>query len=328
MAKGRKGKKAARNIQSAPNQKLRVNNRGKDVSPGVHIAECSAHYAMAVSDPFTAWNDNIPPVCVPDNVVLPTVKQRFFARGAGATGTTGFGYVTLSPYPPCSDTNSVISTTATSVMTATTTLSAVTNYQYSHFASPFTESQLGAAALQYRIVAAAIRVRYSGTKLNEGGNVFAFRNPTNQNSNGSYSYNSIAQQPTAKYFTNNSEWVSLSWRPATSTDYSFSYSTTPSYCLTIAIQSAAVAMPFEYETVIFVEWLGASSGVPTVSHSDPVGFGAIQEVLTTAPESHSGTRKHINIIKSVGDAIAKTASFVYKNRQVLSSAAKSVAALF
>lgn len=252
------------------------------------ISHCTKVFAYAQRNPFDAHKYNVSEVCMPDAVVLPTEKVKLITRGNGATGTTGYGFVVGNPYRPVNDQSSVQCTTSSSVFTNATTLGAATNLSSVSFTeSNFANADLAAGAVEYRTCAFGIRVRYTGTHDEMGGTVIAYRSPSNTNENG-HTFDEIASNKDAQRYPFGREWVSVVYKVATPTDTDFAASVQSVQPMVLLIHSAIAGATFEFESVIFVEYVGSNVNRATASHSDPVGYSAVQAVTTRMPDSFMG----------------------------------------
>jgi len=112
-----------------------------------------------------------------------------FARGSGAIGTQGVGFVAVSP---CLANDKATAFATDSGFTSATIkpLNGVvgnltTGVAESFSNSPYTADQLAdipgiAPGVNGRVVAVSLRIRYTGTELNRSGNVYAYSDPARQ----------------------------------------------------------------------------------------------------------------------------------------------------
>jgi len=244
----------------------------------VNLSECGALYAVAIGDAFSGAAKQ-GQLCVPDSTVVPSVKRKMFARGTFSTGTTGVGGAWFSPYVPTSDGAQITGTSATSVCTTASTRQTATNTVVTSYRSTFTNADISADGLQWRLVAAGLRIRYRGTELNRGGTITVYRQPDNTTAD-TTTIAFIRIEPTSVLTPVKNQWVSVNWKPVKATDYTFSVSTTGSHCMALIVEGADLnPQTYEFEVIGHFETIGRSSdAIPTMSHSDPVAFGNVLEV--------------------------------------------------
>lgn len=133
----------------------------------IELPDCSQHYIKALYNPF----DVDAGVCIPcDLFPLPSQKCKASIRGTFNLSTTGFGFIAMAP-SVANDKYSVWYTTTTSVGGASTAINAFTNTVTLPAARlPYTEAQiLTNKQVSARVVAAGVRVRYSGKEQDRSG---------------------------------------------------------------------------------------------------------------------------------------------------------------
>lgn len=260
------------------------------------VADCTAKFALAQRNPFVAYYSNISEVCMPDSVVLPTEKGRLITKGSGATGTTGYGFVIGNPYCVTNDGAPMAATSGASIMAAATVINTVAANVSSYNESAYTNADLGANNVEYRICGYGLRVRYTGTQDTMGGTVYAYRSPSNTDIGGE-TFNSISPLPETQRYPLSRDWVTIVWKLASPTDMDFATSTGGVYTMGLLIQSPNAAQTFDYEAVVFYELVGQNVPQKTKSDSDPTGFGAVQAVGTATQDSFKGSGPSMGHLK-------------------------------
>lgn len=287
------------------------------VTTVVETAACTESFGYAQRNPFQAFLDKNSEVCMPDSIVLPTGKRRLLLKGSGSTGTTGVGFLIGIPYNPSNDTQSAIVSTAASVGGTATAFSAFTNTITPVFAnSSYAAADFSAGNVEFRTAAYGIRLRFKGTNLNEGGSVYAYRSPSNTDI-WTLKPDDLIPLSTTKSYDFTKEWVTLRWKIATPNDTDFASTTSTSGVMVLVVVSATGSpQPFEYQAVTFHELVGGNVNTLTESHSDPVGFGAVQAVGARGSDSFNGKGPSKGaVVSEIGGTIQKSTSHV---KQVVS----------
>jgi hypothetical protein len=281
------------------------NKKGKGKAPGnqkktqrnkpprtmFHLSECSERYLKALTAPFDFLSSD---VCVPDLYDTPSQKVRTRQRGILQTGTAGIGFVEMDVfYAAIKDVGSIMRSDATFTGDSFADPSDVGTQESLNTQALYNLAQLGPgeSQIQFRVVAAGLRVRYNGTELNKAGNSIPFSHPTNQPIKGisaadALSYNEIEQYAVTR------AWKQVTWVPTKASHYEYQSSnanfslTLGSNGNTIGIMVSGPAANFwDWEAVLYVEYTGAVANV-TPSHSDISGMSAIRGFV-----EHNGSRK-------------------------------------
>jgi hypothetical protein len=148
-----------------------------------------------------------------------------------------------------------------------------------------------------RIVASAVRVRYTGTELKRGGKIILWANnsPVFGTSASAYfpSVEELKSLPDCRIFPVTRAWRTIAWNPSdpencaylpcdstssTGRDVSYGQNQTLFGCFT-----GEAGNEFEFERISYYEMVPVGPGreVPNVtkSHSDPVGLGIVKDFL-------------------------------------------------
>jgi hypothetical protein len=166
--------------------------------------------------------------------------------------------------------------------------------------SDYSPTMIGAGSnqAQFRVVGAGLRVRYTGTELNRGGQYYCLTEPTHDNLNGLSIQNLVSFDECKKLNVSNRDWVTVLFHPTKQTaspdvgefdanidDLEFSYdanagtniTTAGNNYMAIVVQapSAALSASFDYEAYAVLEYTGQIVRGTTPSHVDPTGFAAV-----------------------------------------------------
>jgi hypothetical protein len=148
--------------------------------------------------------------------------------------------------------------------------------------SQFNSSDLGTstASIQYRIVAAGLRIRYAGTELNRGGIVAGVQMPDHGSIIGATMV-SVQSMDEHQTFRPGNGWITLTYQPSNANEVEFvnSISTVftgnSSYSMAFVITDPGVSIGFEFEGAIVVEYTGSPARGKSSSPGDEQGFSAV-----------------------------------------------------
>lgn len=266
------------------------------------VPPCVEHYLEASINPF----DAAPGACLPcDLLPLPSQKLKSFARGTFASGTTGFGFIHMCP-AMASNQPIVNYTTAASVGTAATEMSAYTNMQTASTGAscPYVMADFSAtgAGLRARAVSYGLRVRCTSSAMQRGGSYVCAEDEQHVTfPNGASSYTAVKSNALAKthgipLLVDPDQWdvACCSSGPAIASELEYGdylgdpvtvgYSRSP---LVIFVSTASPGMTFDFEAVIHYEVQGDKvSSLKTKSHASPNGFAASVEAMKGSLVTH------------------------------------------
>lgn len=294
-------------------RKPRVERQGKTE---VVISNCAASYARCVANPFTG-----PLACVPRAPSIMSRSLRVWVKSEFRTGTGGIGYVSMDVENMVAyDLLSVFHTTSTSTSSTINTFPLGTNDVGLSSNSEFPQAQYAntASGSTWRMVAAALRIRYIGTELNRGGTIIAFQDPSNTTVAGRGVGSLLSEESSVK-FPVNREWITVNWRPVLAIDYDFQYAdgfavTEAPLCFMVESPDPAVPMVFEFEASAVFEINGRTVRGMKGTETDTVGFDAVHQMsqnsLELKPSAVPATVKEKNSIEKVAEYIHKGTSHV------------------
>jgi len=229
---------------------------------------CGLEYATSLVNPF---DFSLNP-CIPRMPSVPSRKLCTYASGLGNTsGTTSYGGVTAYMTAANDTTGVAVTETAFtgSYLPAWNSTGALSKTQN----SPYASADFSATGVQVRLVSAGLKVRFVGTKLNQGGICFPFLEPDLGDVTG-YTANDIALFD--QYFQGidfNNDWVSITYTPRHPADFDFAAADKPLTgqhpCMGILILSATPNQPFEYVWTAHWEVIGRNARGKTLSHTYP-----------------------------------------------------------
>lgn len=339
----RKASKATRPRKSRPKKKKTSPRLQKQLQ----LPECTRNYAKALADPFSLSQE----VCIPDTHSVPSRKAKFVIRGTGATQANNLGWVFANPFHVANNsleflagvdtafTGTIAASDGTGVGTAIimyrnqTTPNgvqdtplvrapyAITDYDTGPEGNP-QSTTIGAQA---RVVGAGLRVRYTGTRLNEGGTILIAKRQDGESFD-NFTFTSISSIMNTQVRPLGSSWHQVSYTPVQPEDYDYCRNgvfgsdeaiTTINQAAVLkatrhhmgfVLKSAAASQPFEWEYVVHVEFLGKIIDNVTRSHSDIVGLSAIRNAMMSQPpdQPQSGPSFFNRLMTSVGNEIVSS----------------------
>lgn len=295
-----KSKKKVANANRKPKRQRRVRQRvATREAMAINLAPCSVRYAQSVLDPFNYVANELP--CIPDSSDAPTFKGSMIAQGTFATGTTGFGYVTVAPYATSlNNVASILHTTsgyAGSTLTGTYNATGVSTSFMSR--APFSTVGFPIG----RLVALGLRIRYIDTELARGGRVgvasASDASNTDDTLNG-LSSDELFSRPNSISKPVDRRWHQVTYRPRAidnefykcGVDRGFSASGSAANAQLAIFIEGQPAAKFEYAVVAYWEYKPSGiNSVPatTKSHVDPVGYAVVRDFLSQVQDSEVGT---------------------------------------
>lgn len=260
--------------------KQRVNTRGRAVArpaPRAPKRSTLSPYAQALLNPFTA-----PAVGVPTFPMIPSQKNRIFARGQGFCGSDGAGFILVRASAANDVRTAVVSVTPSHLYTVlTATLDA--NHVAVLNNSPFIDSQIATDDVNFRLVALGVRIRYAGSELNRGGSITIVQDPDHNSLDGQTPAQ-LLQYSEATRVPFTQEWTYLTYAPVRRSEFEFGDSSVPiHYCMAMWINAAVAGSPFEYEIYQIGEYNG--SMVRGKTHTAAMSTDSFQATITHLRDS-------------------------------------------
>jgi len=274
-------------------------NRKGELLPTV-LSDCVVRWIYGLLNPFGPRDG-----CLPMPPCLDSTSLSAFARGSASIGTMGNGFVSVNP--------------AQMVMTPTGLIRAPVRFSIPTYASTYAAASYGtlgvdaafsntvipAAAIvaldgaasggiNYRIWACGLRIRYTGTTLNQSGIVVGWRSP----SNNSFTFVTEAQllsHDTVDICDVGRRWHNILWYPVNPSDYAYSADATPladnAGGPLLLYFTGVPGQTFEYETFCHAELIGPGARGKQRRMGDPIGGVAALDVIATAA-------KHVSKVSS------------------------------
>jgi len=294
------------NARRRPRRKA-TKARAQKSSGEVNISRCGRDYAYALVSPFRAYEQGIAQVCVPDSIVVPTAKKVYRLRGTMmvANSAAKLGFVSLAPFAPTNaNTGAHVSwSSAGTDLTMTKELGVAVQIYNTPFPNcAYTAANYTDGYVATRTVAAAVRVRYAGTNLNRGGRMASLANPSGETLM-DLTPGDIFGHPASRSHPVTGNWTTVTWAPRRAKDGSFIDAIDATEPIGIVVEAATSGELFEWEAILFTEEVGSLAGAGSMSHSDPIAYGAAQTLANTAMNSRKDAW-------SVGQVVDRLANYV------------------
>lgn len=228
-------------------------------------------------------------------------------RGTLTTGSS-MGFITINPLALSNaGLSSVFLSTASTFAGVVVPIAgaAPTGTAYLSSNSPFNGGTTGAMP-RVRVVAAGVRVRYSGTELNRGGNAIPWRarNIAGTNCTG-WGFGDFAASNQSQVKPCTRKWIGTVFTPVTAGDRNYFVtgqnngidvsSVSSSRVMAILITAPGTPVTYEYDIVAYFEAISSGDGsndfsVPNLSSSDSDvdGYSFIRDAYAKLADSEIG----------------------------------------
>ncbi len=148
----------------------------------VSLSKCALKLALAYADP---WHPKARGVCIPDGQRPSTFKQPATQRITAFIGSSGLGFIALTPSlsndaPNCYYTLSTFSSDRAVILSANNTLTTGVTRGYATSLRGFNDALIATAdadVISGRVVTVNAKVTYTGTVDKMGGMVYCFEDP-------------------------------------------------------------------------------------------------------------------------------------------------------
>lgn len=306
--------------RKGPKPKRTNKPKVKPVARYINLSSCATSYLRALTNPFS----HIEPMpCIPDMVTIPSYKFRTVCRGVAQIGINGIGAAIFCPWTSLWSNNGIndhplLVSNGANTWTESTNLPAASSADWIGVKSNsiFDYSTVTANGVAVRLVAAGIRVRYTGTTLNMGGQVNIVRMPSNNTIIGTskataqnYPNTTVAQVSRGDhfvtYYPDYSQWL------AYTTPSSFGSGGVYGDLWPLGFYLTGVPLnTFYVECVSYFEVIGTRFQ-PTPSHMDSVGYSAVMTAAqSNAPVAGSPSAWYSAALSRIGDAFVNGISSV------------------
>lgn len=218
-------------------------------------------------------------------------------RGTMSAGSSGFAALLCTPFANTHESNKIWFTTNAYTASIIPNAIGVGVEGANDGQFPYSDEDSRPA----RSVAIAIRVRYIGTTLKQGGRILTVcENGSGNAALSGKTFAELANRPDASIYPVTRSWTTVAARPAYPEAFSYrsghfalGTSTSANGRMAICVSDTEASNAFEYEVIQFYEII--SSGTMTVpnvsrSHNDPVGMGVVKDFLSSERVQEVGSR--------------------------------------
>jgi hypothetical protein len=247
------------------------------------------------------------------------MKLTTITRGILSTGSLGYGYILARP-AVASDGNLITYTIGsyTGGSTAPITTSGAATAYANPTTSPYVQSLFGPAntQLKVRCVSSGLRVKYVGTKLNQGGRIVSYSSADNCSLDGTTFSNLIAFPRATITQADQNKWAEVVYIPQDSNSLEWVASPdTPNGnpFMVIAMSSAVGTQPFMYEMISHFEIIGT---IATALTPNPPGNEALVSTIVGSLSNHNAAGFSYQALTTVMQAIP-TLMVLYRDVQNL-----------
>lgn len=181
--------------------------------------------------------------------------------------------------------------------------------------SEFAYGAAWSAGFNYRVVAAGLRIKYTGNQLTRGGRIVALQEPSHLTL-ATLTATSMLAYPEAKQIsiTEEDDWITLLYRPVDTDDFDFTNVIPPwngvnggylGFWVSSHDSTGAQIQAFEFEAYVMLEFMGYNVTGKSPSYADPMGHAAVQSIVTS---SNAFMRAHSNKSSHMSKALVHASS--------------------
>lgn len=250
-----------------------------------------------VTDPFGYRHTGSANVCIPDLLDLPSQKLSIYSRVTFAIGTNGFGFITFNPWAIANIFNAVATTTAaftgSSCYTPNQTAVPGGVSQLPYPNTPYTSL----FNPRYRLVAAGLKCRYTGTELNRGGTIAPVSAVAPGDNLAGSTMASVLSRPLVEPEACDRKWHGVFYKPLSPDDYTYQpmdyriagVVNTDAYMGIVATGTAGNTYEAEFIGYYELTSVGAYKVVSTTrSDADLLGLGIVRDAISGFADSALG----------------------------------------
>jgi len=269
--------------------------------------------------------------CIPNGIPTNSLKAQAFAKGTFGGSVVdntvtplnynGTAFVSIAPFLGMQSDNhgsdgapvkSSFSGTGTSTGTEGSTINNQTGgstVQSNYTNAGYTDAQIAAGSVQWRLVSACIRARFMGSTMHNAGRMIGLVEPDHEDLTGLTASQLEAYDEATKveFSSNGTAWFEVLYNGPTvakefawsGNENSTSMPTQANYFMAIAVtncESGVTAVPFagEWEAYMNYEYIGPVVRGKTISFADPSGFSAAVSVAANFSKIQKETQNDKN----------------------------------
>jgi len=274
--------------------------------------------------------------CIPSFPALKSRRAKVFMNGVWSTCSDGNGSMAFAPrrlannYGTGDSAPPLIFTVATSpIIPGAPTFPPLDNflptgYAFNNWNSDYTMAALAVSAtdqgIQYRVVCAGLRIRYTGTELNRGGIIHAIEEPAHASLN-DFGINQVTAYESHFRCAVTRDWCTLTYTPVNTIemDYTpdfYSQGTEPTYTTDLnhymgfIVQGTNAAAPFEYEAIALLEVIGSQVRDLKPASADMAGLSAVTNTVTPNNQKQLNDTGPAKVLQAVEAAVGEQTGMV------------------
>lgn len=265
--------------------------------------KCLRDYKMSLLNP---WNMNLAP-CLPTFPSVPSERLTTFNRFTMTVGSGGTGFVAMNFSPVTSTVDGSENVVYSGATYAGATVAVPPAVGTNGLGSNSTHTSVGVGTLEWRLVSAGIRIKYSGTENNRGGAIVTHRSVQNDTTLGE-TYPTALSHDKSHAEPVDWNWHELLYIPVKPEDFEYkSVAESTIYPMCIIVASSA-NNTFDCEAVWHHELIGNLARGKIMSHSstgDTETF--ISKVSQYAPSVLQSMKQYGQPLFDIGKTVMKAA---------------------
>lgn len=315
-----------RRVPARPRQRVRPQRRARAAraparaamvgTAGTNVSDCAWDYAACLMNPFDG-----PLACYPDSFALPSSRFRVrkvfdLKTGNSAASGSGYGFICFDPIAGCNNNSDCVYLTDgvyTADLFTTSTGGGVSSGKLG--TGMFATTDYGTTSNQFRVVAAGIRIWYTGALQDCAGQILTYEAPDHQSLQ-NIGWGDLTARPGVHLVPVRAGQKSTvrSSGPKNPTERDYSISTVASGNLGpwLGIMlSGPTGLTFTAEVSLVYEIVGKQNQNPMPAKQDAVGLSHVNTVINSlGPQGFSNIFKDVDIwprLISGASSVAKVA---------------------
>lgn len=263
----------------------------------VDLSECTRKYAELLANPFNVAE--VPEWCLPLPPSMPNQRLSTFVKATLTTGTGGYGFVAFNPdamiFNDISEPNRPVWMNDSSWSGSTVIApggSPSTNNSHGYLSnSPYSVTDIGTGddMVQYRLVAAGLRVKYFGTELARGGLVVGYQNKSGITLAGTDISGLMTRDGVDACTPQDDKWYEITYAPPawdTGSAHGYSFGSSSEWSMVIMVERPDTAnIKFFVEAYAHFECIGGRARGKIPPTEDTVGANAVIAGMQTTSSS-------------------------------------------
>lgn len=255
------------------------------------ISECAVNFLRASVDPFGYRTTGSADLCIPDTFDMPSQKLSAFTRATVTIGTGGVGFISFNPFVISQNWNSIAASTSAYTGTVFWSPNAVPVAGVSQIPIP-SLPWTSTVYPDFRVVAAGVRLRYTGTELNRGGLIVPATALASGDTLHNQNISATLARPVVEPHPCNRKWHGCIYRAMHPDQTSYSSGTTGNTDAVMGIiVNGTAGNTYEAEVIVYFEAISTSTYKVmnvSASHSDVNGYSMVRNAFQSLSDSAIG----------------------------------------